>query len=336
MSPPISWPLIPPASPTPAAETPLGFSALAYARQLKELLPPGLVWLLGVDSVISKTLHAIATEFARIDARGLDLLEEADPRTTDELLEDWERVLGLPDGCVPTLPALDSDRRFAIAQKLTTRGGQSRAFFVASALSLGFTSTIEEFWDLPLRVGFRCGDRCYGIEWVHVWQMDTINAAALGVTFILKPVATSAVRQDTINGILIGADTHKYKVTAHNDQGETLASNVVSVIPGGVTNTNVNRISWNAVAGATYFSVFANRNAGLLGNPFAPLEWIGDTVGAPLFYDDHGGGIPTGLSPSVTTASITPYVDRVLSFECIMRRASPAHSIVLFQYSNPI
>jgi uncharacterized protein YmfQ (DUF2313 family) len=81
---------------------------------------------------------------SQIDVRAADLLErESDPRSTIELLEDWERVAGLPDPCVAE-PLTIEARRAALVNKLTTEGGQSRAFFIGVAAALGYTITIRE------------------------------------------------------------------------------------------------------------------------------------------------------------------------------------------------
>ncbi len=69
-------------------------TAAAYARMLKALLPPSKLWRLAPESVISGTLTASADELERVDGRGEDLLLEADARTADELLPEFERVLG--------------------------------------------------------------------------------------------------------------------------------------------------------------------------------------------------------------------------------------------------
>lgn len=61
---------------------------------LSAFLPPGRVWRLA-DSVLSKLLLAFADELARVDGRANDLYEEADPRTADELIPEYERELAL-------------------------------------------------------------------------------------------------------------------------------------------------------------------------------------------------------------------------------------------------
>lgn len=73
-----------------------GTSALAYARMLAALLPPGRLWRLIGGGVLQKVLTACADELARVDARAMDLLRESVPTEADELLPDYERELGLP------------------------------------------------------------------------------------------------------------------------------------------------------------------------------------------------------------------------------------------------
>lgn len=74
-------------------------SAEAYLAQLQALLPPGSAWPRAANATLTKLLGALAEELARLDARALALIDEADGRSTLELLSDWERVCGLPDPC---------------------------------------------------------------------------------------------------------------------------------------------------------------------------------------------------------------------------------------------
>ncbi|WP_157081126.1 putative phage tail protein, partial [Novosphingobium naphthalenivorans] len=100
----------------------------AYARQMKQLLPKGAAWDFAPDGTFARLLLALAAEFARIDSRALDLIGEADPRTTLELLPDWERVAGLPDSCTGA-PDEVAERQAALHQKIAGVGGQNKAAF---------------------------------------------------------------------------------------------------------------------------------------------------------------------------------------------------------------
>ena len=127
-----------------------------YLSQLLALLPKGRIWPSRSGSTLAQVLEAAADGLAKVHVRALQLIEEADPRSTTEMLDDWERNLDLPGDC--TAPAVTlQDRRNAVVQKLTLGGGQSIGFYKQIALALGYTITIEEF--KPFICGLsRCGD----------------------------------------------------------------------------------------------------------------------------------------------------------------------------------
>ncbi len=125
-------------------------SAEDYLEQLHALLPPGDALTKELDTDLSNILLVLADEFARFDARSEQLLTEIDPRTTTELIAEWERVTGLPD-CAPIGPTLGA-RRSDVVHRLTMIGVLTPAFLEAELLALGFTVVIREFE--PFEVGF--------------------------------------------------------------------------------------------------------------------------------------------------------------------------------------
>lgn len=108
-----------------------------YLAQLQALLPRGAAWPRDPNAVLTQVLEALAQEPARLHAEALALLDEADPRTTAQLLYDWERVAGLPSPCVTTEQST-AERRNALVARLTGVGGQSRQYFIDLATRLGF------------------------------------------------------------------------------------------------------------------------------------------------------------------------------------------------------
>lgn len=150
----------------------IAFSHDAYVKLLKQLLPPGAAFNVEAGSTVSKVLDAIADEFVRIDARSVDLMNEADPRTANETLADWEKMLSLPDLQVPVIPATTAGRQVAITQKYVATGGQTAAFFIALAAACGYVVTITTFVAKILRVGFRVNDRVYGAEYAYAMQFN--------------------------------------------------------------------------------------------------------------------------------------------------------------------
>lgn len=118
----------------------MGMSADNYREQLQSLLPRGSAWPRDAGAVLTKVLDGMAQEFARVDIRVDNLLDESDPRTTVELLPDYERVHGLPDPCVTDALTTDQ-RRNALVSKISGIGGQSAAYFLSLLERLGYVSS---------------------------------------------------------------------------------------------------------------------------------------------------------------------------------------------------
>lgn len=114
-----------------------------YRDQLIALLPPGAAWSAEPGSTRWRFLDALAAEFARVDGRMGDLLEESDPRTAVELLGEWATLTGEPDPCEGPSPTAAAMRARAI-RVLTGRGGQSIPYLVSLASSLGYAISIRE------------------------------------------------------------------------------------------------------------------------------------------------------------------------------------------------
>ena len=161
-----------------------------YLNLMQKLLPPGPAWPRDVDSLLTKMLAGFADEFALIDYRSSDLINEADPSTTSELLADWERVAGLPDLCtgVPVSVAL---RRELLVAKLTNVGGQSRQFFIELAAKLGYAITITEF--IPHTVESSVDDELTDEPWRFVWRVNAAQNTVRDFTvddFVDEPLAS--------------------------------------------------------------------------------------------------------------------------------------------------
>lgn len=131
-----------------------------YKSLFKKLLPKGRLWAAEPGSLFDSLLEGLAIEPARVEGRGIDFLNEMDPRTTFEMLDNWERLLRIPDECTPPGDVSLYQRRVRILQKLTTGGGQSLSFFKLIAKQLGYdVSVIDTVEYHPFRAGIsRAGD----------------------------------------------------------------------------------------------------------------------------------------------------------------------------------
>lgn len=158
---------------------------MMHVDLLKLLLPP-----ISIDPGGPAIAAELAAEGAALDAAAATadgILDEADPRTTSALLADWERVAGLPDGCVAAsgIAQSSTQRRAALVAKITLRGGQSAAYYVALAASLGYVITVTEF-DMH-DVEDNVEHLLYGGPWQFAWQ---VNAAedTIGVLTVIDTV----------------------------------------------------------------------------------------------------------------------------------------------------
>lgn len=149
----------------------MALTADDYAGLIEGLTPNGPAWQ------ERKLRDAWAVELARLDARIDVLFNEADPRTTSELLTDWERVLGLPDDCMVELPLSINERRLIAWQRLTELGGQSRQYFIDLAARFGEPGvTITEFRQMTCNS--HCNDALYSQADEFVWRVNFPRPAA--------------------------------------------------------------------------------------------------------------------------------------------------------------
>lgn len=165
--------------------------ATAYARQLKHLLPPSRFWDTRAASTIGKVLLGLADGLSRVDLRVQDMLREWNPSTADEMIEDWEALFSItPDTADLAL------RRRTVVQRLVSRGGQSRAFFIALAATLGYTITIDE--GFLCRVGSRVGSRTWAIGASFTWRVNVAGPADAGTPALEVAVGRSKPAHTTV------------------------------------------------------------------------------------------------------------------------------------------
>lgn len=163
-----------------------------YLSQLIALLPRGPLWdgMAQAGSRCRELLAALAEEFARVDGRSIALLDETDPRTTYELLAEWEAWAGLPDSCIGEPPTI-VQRRHALHERVTSSGGQSRDYFIRLAANLGYEVTITEF--RPARTSIAAaGDAITNGDWIFAWQVNapetTVTEATAGSAAAGEPL----------------------------------------------------------------------------------------------------------------------------------------------------
>lgn len=154
------------------------------ATQLKLLMPPEAYNIAGPILTSLLASEALALEDAKLSG---DLLYEKTWPDTGAALEEWERVLGLPDTCVANENLTAGQRIASVIAKLRGMGGQSRAFYIQLAASLGYSITITEF--RPARAGIAvAGDAINGDSWTSAWL---VNAQEVNV-FVARAGSAAA------------------------------------------------------------------------------------------------------------------------------------------------
>ncbi|MDR2051150.1 MAG: DUF2313 domain-containing protein [Deltaproteobacteria bacterium] len=127
-----------------------------YIALLQSLLPLGLAWTRAPGANLTRVLGASAEELARVDLVARLLPDEVNPGATLGALEDWERVLDLPDKCLPAGSSFQ-ERKEAVLAKLRDTGRQDMASLYENAETLGYSVTIEEHWPF-ICAWHECGD----------------------------------------------------------------------------------------------------------------------------------------------------------------------------------
>lgn len=134
-----------------------------FAQALAHLLPEGAAWPRDTGSVWMRLLAGLAAMLDELHQVTHQAVAEWLPHSTRTRLAEWEEASGLPDGCFGATQ-IEADRRARLLARL--RGFQG-AYFDSSPASLatieafcaalGFTVTAR--YNLPFRVGHRCGRR---------------------------------------------------------------------------------------------------------------------------------------------------------------------------------
>lgn len=154
------------------------FSLEDYALALRKLMPRGRVWPEGPETTQAKVLEALAGAFHRSDEAAVDLITDAFPGSTEDLLPEWEGSLGLPDPCAGPDPTIEQ-RRAQVVARFVAGGGMSAARYIAFAAELGFTITIQTY--APFRVGVNhIGQPLASEAWAYAWGV-TILANTSGL-----------------------------------------------------------------------------------------------------------------------------------------------------------
>lgn len=314
-----------------------------YTDALVALLPPGPAWNRESTSVLYKLLDALAQEFQRVEDMALELIEEMDPRTTDGLLDDWERVAGLPGTC--WTPTTDDERRTALHAKLTTRGSQREQFYLDQADTIGYLVAIARHPYSPFAAGSLCGTPIYGNEWRFVWRVYAIEGteddhlmcvfrqwtqAHTAVEFYWIDLATWTARTAA------GAYAGTFYCGSWALQGKWNDAIVVAGSGGEIQASFDKGETWTAMSAAgayagTFYSTFGNEVGCVLGGSGGEIQISGDAVtwlsiAAAGGYTGDFRGIAQGAGLYVLVGSGGEIQTSVTGIGWVARTAAASYS----------
>lgn len=135
------------------------------ADELHRLLPRGPLWNFRDGSIARRVLEGLAYPFAYAEELFDRFLVECDPRTTVDMLPDWERVYGLPDRCTTTSTSLVA-RRAAVLQLMRSPVGQTEAEIATVVHAFGLPCVVESHLESMCGL-MECGDLLYDVNWSH-------------------------------------------------------------------------------------------------------------------------------------------------------------------------
>lgn len=146
---------------------------MLHAEILTRLLPP--VSYDTQAAVLHDELSATAVVLDEVRQLLEQLVAEIDPRSTYSLLEDFERVYGLPDECIELTNPTVSERRLAVVQQIVARGSQTPAYYEALAVALGYEGArVKEY--TPWTCLSLCNEPIAVDGWRHVWAIQAPQA----------------------------------------------------------------------------------------------------------------------------------------------------------------
>ena len=138
-----------------------------YLDALKKLLPPVSYDRNGVNLNIELAAESNALNAVNRSAQAV--LGAITPFGANEMLEDWERVLGLSTD----IQELYQARLDAVLQKLAAMGGLSIPYFLSLAQSMGYDITITESASELFRAGVnRAGDPVSSEASMWLWRVN--------------------------------------------------------------------------------------------------------------------------------------------------------------------
>jgi uncharacterized protein YmfQ (DUF2313 family) len=96
-------------------------------------------------NLLKRLLSCLASEYALVEASAWGVINSTDPGVAVDVLEDWERNLGLPESCLVEFSLSLTERQRIASAKLFDSGKTlTLQWYIDYAASLGFVVTVQE------------------------------------------------------------------------------------------------------------------------------------------------------------------------------------------------
>lgn len=149
-----------------------------HADCLASFLPHGMLYKaknIG-GSNLRKLLLGLCDELLRVEQKMNEVCTEHDIRQTTNLIEEWERTVGIPDGCLIVASTIE-ERRNNVLLKLAGLGLSTAQTYVDLAAVLGITCTAgpepggDKFTILITFYGITAPSM-WAWQWPIIWGTD--------------------------------------------------------------------------------------------------------------------------------------------------------------------
>jgi len=110
------------------------------SRMLANHMPVGKIWssVFDPNSNLGKLIRSLGIEYYRLQLQTKEISDEIDVNKTLQLLDEWEKSVGIPGNCFDTFGTLE-ERRLNVKQKLADFGGvQTEEDFIRVCALFGF------------------------------------------------------------------------------------------------------------------------------------------------------------------------------------------------------
>ena len=94
------------------------------------------------DSTLRKILIGLASEWLNFRSKINEVSNEYNPKTTTQLIEEWEQFVGIPDNCIPVASTIEQ-RRLNVLLKLAGINAATEKQFKNVASILGYNIEVS-------------------------------------------------------------------------------------------------------------------------------------------------------------------------------------------------